>query len=523
MAYQVLYRTYRPKNFDSVVGLSTIVTILKNQIKNNKVGHAYIFSGPRGTGKTSIAKIFAKAINCQDKVENRPCGKCESCLAIENSSNLDVIEIDAASNNGVDEIRNLKDGVKYLPTSNYKVYIIDEFHMLTNQAFNALLKTLEEPPSNVVFILATTELHKVPATILSRCQRYTFANIEASEVVKKLEYIAKEEKIEYEPKALDLIAKISEGGLRDAISLLDQCLAMGSAKISVEDVNIITGGVKEEVINSLFESIIKSDANSLIKIFNKEIDTGKDILRILSDLLIHIKDVLVGIVANRPAYLKYSSAKIAIMSAKIAEIMNLVRFSNQKRILVQMELINLTLSFKQSEEKPPVNLAATNIKNFMKVTSGDLNNIVNTANKDLRLKAENLIQDHFKSSADALERKFAEIGIKAVNDNEAILSANTTSDANYLMCLKIKNDIINKLVTLGLGISNYYVVTNQEWNNLSKIIIEQKKQGLNSISLPELNLSTQYEIENKSTEDINKEGLTLFGSDFIIEGDEKNE
>jgi DNA polymerase-3 subunit gamma/tau len=522
MAYQVLYRTYRPKNFNTIVGLDTIVKVLRNQIKNNQVGHAYIFAGPRGTGKTSMAKIFAKAINCSAPFEDKPCGKCDNCIAIENGSSLDVVEIDAASNNGVDEIRNLRDGIKYLPTSSYKVYIIDEFHMLTTQAFNALLKTLEEPPKNVVFILATTELHKVPATILSRCQKFTFTNIDASSVVGKLEYIAKLEGIKYESGVLELIAKISEGGLRDAISLLDQSLSMSDGDVTIDTINLITGGVKEAIIASLFDSIIASDVVSLVKIFDSEIDNGKDIIRLLSDLLLYIKDVLVGIVAKKPKYLKYDYQKLAIMSSKIAEIMNLVKFSNQRRILVSMELINLSFSlqdkstqvFVKAEEKP---IKKALKKTLIKITSQDINNVISVATKQLREESSQIIESNFASSLVPLEKSFSKLSIGAISQDCAIFVSNNAPDANYFMSCEVKNEIIPKLDKLGVKINNYYIVTYDEWDKVTQIVRQQKSTGIEVVILPEINFSCQYELDAKSIESNTKKGQEIFGSDLIID------
>ena len=232
--HKALYRVYRPKTFEDVVGQEHIVKTLKNQIKNNNIGHAYLFSGTRGTGKTSTAKIFARAVNCLNPINEEPCNECEICRDTLNDNIMDVVEIDAASNNSVDDIRELRESVKYTPSkAKYKVYIIDEVHMLSQGAFNALLKTLEEPPSYVIFILATTEPHKIPATILSRCQRFDFKRVSSKDIAARMAYICEKEDIEVEDKALNLIARNSQGALRDALSILDQCMSFGNDKIDI--------------------------------------------------------------------------------------------------------------------------------------------------------------------------------------------------------------------------------------------------------------------------------------------------
>lgn len=293
MAYQALYRKYRPTNFDEVVGQTHIIQTLKNAIVQNRIAHAYLFCGPRGTGKTSIAKIFAKTLNCTNN-QDAPCGVCENCKMAANGSHPDIIEIDAASNNGVDEVRNLIDKVKYAPMQGkYKIYIIDEVHMMTSGAFNALLKTIEEPPAHVIFIFATTEPNKVLPTIISRCQRFDFNKVSMHDIKYRLSVVCKNEGIEIDENGLTLIAQLADGGMRDALSILDQCVAYCSSHIDVNDIRKIYGVVTSEDIGKLFYSVYKKDVDSFVNDIQKYSDMGMDIKRLTADFIHMLKDSLI--------------------------------------------------------------------------------------------------------------------------------------------------------------------------------------------------------------------------------------
>lgn len=293
MAYQALYRKYRPDNFDGVAGQKAIVQTLKNAVKQNKIAHAYLFCGPRGTGKTSIAKIFAKMLNCEDH-EHAPCGICKNCIDMQKGAHPDIIEIDAASNNGVDEVRNLIEKVKYAPIEGkYKIYIIDEVHMMSTGAFNALLKTIEEPPAHVIFIFATTEPHKVLPTIISRCQRYDFNKVSLKDMMERLNYVLTQEQIQIEEEALKTIAVLADGGMRDALSILDQCIAYAQNDIKVEDINAIYGITTVEEKGKLLECIKKNqylDAIEQIETLNEK---GIDIRRLTADLIDLLKESII--------------------------------------------------------------------------------------------------------------------------------------------------------------------------------------------------------------------------------------
>lgn len=293
MAYIALYRRFRPRDFDSLVGQEHISRTLVNAIKTGKIAHAYLFSGPRGTGKTSTAKIFAKALNCEQGPTPNPCNVCACCQKINSGSSMDVFEIDAASNRGIDEIRDLRETVKFAPVDGrYKVYIIDEVHMLTTEAFNALLKTLEEPPVHVVFILATTEAHKVPATIHSRCQRYDFKRISVAEIQNRLMFAANEMQIDAEPEALRLIAVHADGGLRDALSTLDQCSAADDEAITVEKVRKLLGLVGHEWIWRIVDFLTERKAKELLQVMDELIAMGKDVKQILGEIALHMRAVM---------------------------------------------------------------------------------------------------------------------------------------------------------------------------------------------------------------------------------------
>ncbi|MFM1563738.1 DNA polymerase III subunit gamma/tau [Helcococcus ovis] len=290
---QALYRKYRPKNFDEVFGQDSITTILKNQIKNNKISHAYVFSGTRGTGKTSTAKIFAKAVNCLNPVNGNPCNECANCRSILTEENMDVIEMDAASNRRIDDIRQLRDQVIYPPTSlKYKVYIIDEAHMITNDAFNALLKIMEEPPKHLIFILATTEIDKIPDTILSRTQRYEFKSLSENDITKQIKFILNSENIEMEKRAIEIIAGVASGAMRDALSILDQVISIGNKNISTNQVTDLLGIFSDDVKFRYAKSIFSKDIKSLISIIDEELDKGKDSHNFIKEIITFFKDLI---------------------------------------------------------------------------------------------------------------------------------------------------------------------------------------------------------------------------------------
>ena len=356
MAYQALYRSYRPQDFKSVAGQRHVVTTLQNAIKLNKVAHAYLFSGPRGTGKTSMAKIMAKALNCVHGPTTEPCNECEICKGITKGTISDIVEIDAASNNGVDEIRDLRDKVKYLPSEcRYKVYIIDEVHMLSQGAFNALLKTLEEPPSHVIFILSTTEPHKIPATILSRCQRFDFQSLDKADIVERLQYVLNAENIKATPEAVDLIAESSEGGMRDALSLLDQSISYSTDDvISEDDVLAVSGNISSQIILHMLKEALESNSAEVLKSLGEIISDGKEIPRIINDVIIFLRDALLAKIGSSNSLKSaYKTEEYQVFLAKISneiiykwldilnDTLNNIKFTTQKRAYLELGLLKM--------------------------------------------------------------------------------------------------------------------------------------------------------------------------------------
>ena len=359
MSYTALYRKFRPDNFDDVKGQDHIVTTLTNQIKHNRIGHAYLFCGTRGTGKATVAKILAKAVNCQHPVNGSPCGECEMCKAIQSGTSMNVIEIDAASNNGVDNIREIREEVAYRPTEgNYKVYIIDEVHMLSTGAFNALLKTLEEPPSYVIFILATTEAHKIPITILSRCQRYDFHRISIDTIAARLDELLKIEGVEAEEKAVRYVAKAGDGSMRDALSLLDQCIAFYLGQtLTYDKVLEVLGAVDTEVFSRLLRKVLQGNVTGAIRTLEDLIIGGRELGQFVGDFTWYMRNLLLVKTSENPEEaIDVSSENLKLLQEEsemvdvetlmryiriFSELSSQIRYSTQKRVLVEIALIKL--------------------------------------------------------------------------------------------------------------------------------------------------------------------------------------
>lgn len=360
MSYTALYRKFRPDTFADVKGQDHIVTTLKNQLKANRIGHAYLFTGTRGTGKTTVAKIFARTVNCENPTEDGPCGECRICRAIAAGASMNVIEIDAASNNGVDNIREIVEEVSYSPAEGkYKVYIIDEVHMLSIGAFNALLKTLEEPPSYVIFILATTEVHKLPITILSRCQRYDFKRISIDTIADRMRELVQAESVQVEDKALRYIAKAADGSMRDALSLLDQCIAFHlGQELTYDKVLDVLGAVDTEVFSRLLRNILDRNVLSCVKLLEEIVMQGRELTQFVTDFTWYLRNLMLAQVSdsNLEDVIDMSTDNLNRLKEEAAmvemeqivryihifsELAGQIRYASQKRILVEIALIKL--------------------------------------------------------------------------------------------------------------------------------------------------------------------------------------
>ena len=444
MAYKALYRTYRPSTFEEVAGQKHIVKTLKNALATNKIAHAYLFCGPRGTGKTSMAKLLAKALNCEEGLGHQ-CNHCSNCLAVSDGSHPDVIEIDAASNNGVDEVRDLIEKVKYSPIKGrYKVYIIDEVHMMTSGAFNALLKTLEEPPAHVVFILATTEAHKVLPTIVSRCQRYDFSKVDDEDIIKRLKEIFAKENITYEEDALKSITTLADGGVRDALSIADQVIAYSGSNISEKDVEDLFGLASIEEKVDFLNNINEQNTKYVLEKMNKFIEAGVDIKRLTTDMLDILKDVIIYKNTNDVSLLvKLKENQVKDFSNKIAnkkalEMINILldaqsnyKFVNNIRTLFEITLLKL------------LNISSTININNEPIKSTNENSLNNTS-KEAKVE-EKQVQTSINSVPTQPIAKQNEANIKILDDNNILnqIQVATMGEKNQLT----QDDLIKIMVT----------------------------------------------------------------------------
>lgn len=573
MTYQALYRVWRPQTFTDVSGQEMITQTLRNAIRQGKTSHAYLFTGPRGTGKTSVAKIFSKAINCPNSTDGEPCNECSICEQITNGSLGDVIEIDAASNNGVEEIRDIREKANYAPTqADYKVYIIDEVHMLSMGAFNALLKTLEEPPKNVVFVLATTEPHKIPLTIISRTQRFDFRRISQEDIIARMEYILDEMGIEHEEDALLLIAKAAEGGMRDALSILDQALSFQEGRIETEDIQRITGSVTQDLLEQYLDSLAGKNTKEALGLLQNLLAEGKDAGRFVEDVILFSRDLLLYQNTQAKERSLFKIAKFSDAFETLAqktpedflyEVIRVFNDTQQELRLsnhaeVYLEVATIKLSQKQAEviQVPKATEEVTNVSSVsseeVQKLQKELNSLKTTIT-DIKANGTGIKQKkastktpagNFKANRTEVYKVLSEathedlreiksvwvdvldileVGQKALMNNSEPVAASPTSlvvKFDYgILCERAQED-----TELHETVNNYLekvihkriqlvCVTSQEWPELRKDYIKQMKNS-SSDSNPE-NESGNSPKENKKEDEVISKAVEFFGEDIV--------
>ena len=543
MAYISLYRKYRPKKFADVIGQDVIIKILKNSISNNKIGHAYIFSGPRGTGKTSTAKIFAKAVNCKNPIDGDVCENCEICK-INSENEIDIVEIDAASNNGIDEIREIKNSIKLLPAElKYKVYIVDEVHMLSNSAFNALLKTLEEPPAHAIFILATTEINKIPLTVLSRCQKFDFKKITKENIIDRLTYIIKEENIKnISDDILNLIAELSDGGLRDAINLLDQVNSLNKDTITQTDVLNLVGAINNDNIISFLNKIVDCNISEVIKTINDFYNKSINFINVVNSLENLIKDII--IFNNSSNYFDKEYEKTLFNFSKV-DINKLLQASeylfslnnelkrNNQRVISEIYLLKVTLLFKKEDEiinnnkevkeelKKDENIDQLEVNKEIIIEEKNdksiiINNVFYGANKEEKEKFLNNFSNINEFLTDKKYNSIANLLIKStpevVSDKIVLFSFKN----DFEVVLFDKNEDLVKKLLKNVYNKNYEVVaiSTEDWKAEKNNYIKNIKSGVKYTYIEE---EKKKRVTKKKTNELENTAELIFGDGIIVE------
>ncbi|MCK8824513.1 DNA polymerase III subunit gamma/tau [Fuchsiella alkaliacetigena] len=570
MSYLSLYRKWRPRNFEDIVGQDNIIKTLRNAIKLERIAHAYLFCGPRGTGKTSTAKVLAKALNCNDSLNTNPCGECEICHKIHNNSSVDIIEIDAASNRGIDEIRNLREKVKFSPTEGrYKVYIIDEAHMLTKEAFNALLKTLEEPPEYVIFILATTEPYALLPTILSRCQKFDFGRLSTQDIVERLNFICQQENIELSTEAAMLIARSAEGGMRDAISTLDQLISYSESKIELSDVNEVLGLVEQEVLFEMGKIILNKEVDKGLKLINRILNEGKDLQQFVNSLINYLRSLLVQSECQELTELieypaagkekmklqaeKFSVRRLMKIINILIELKSELKQNEQPRILLEMGVIKLINSEVESysesilERINKLEKEITNLKSIQDISDkeGSYNSQVKLKEKqetevETKASSENQKSQPKEESTSALNIKenwpkvlahireheirthamLKEGKVAAVQDRQIIIEFDK-SKSFHKTNVEQKSEIIEKSIKEVLGVKKKVKAVFSGNNNYeNKAEQSGKETDRNPKEVKEFKQKESKEQAEKGVEDhsLVKDVLEVFGGEIIKVG-----
>ncbi len=557
MTYLALYRAWRPKTFQDVIGQTHITKTLQNSLREQRFSHAYLFNGPRGTGKTSTAKIFAKAVNCENGPSEEPCNECSTCKGISDGSILEVVEIDAASNRGVEEIRDLREKVRFAPSQvKYKVYIIDEVHMLTTEAFNALLKTLEEPPEHVVFILATTEPHKLPATIISRCQRFDFKRISSSTIANRLEGIVEKEGYTINEDALLLVSQHAEGGMRDALSLLDQVLSYSGGHITLDDVLKVTGRLSHQLFSHLAKSVYEGNTNLVLENIHDYIEDGKDPEKIIEDFLFYYRDMLlyrsapmlenlqekVLLDEDFPETAKmYNEELLYEIIEVLNRYLNDMKWTNQPRVILELALIKITGLNRRKESDGVIAEELKELKNKLKLLEEHLQKIKEGSyQSNLQVKEEDKPQKSSVKKAtrdntanlQKLSKNFVEDELQQVVENWSVIlqrvkeekitvhawlvDGEPVATTSSEIIIAFKNDmhrittekpanrqlieqVIEEIVGKRLQIST---VMKKDWKQF------EEKAGISS-QQAESNSS-------KQEDDIVSKAIELFGEDMIV-------
>ena len=567
MEYLALYRKYRPIRFSDISGQDNIVKIIHNSIVNNKISHAYLLCGPRGTGKTTMAKLIARMVNCENLIDGEPCGKCNSCLSINNNSNDDIIEMDAASNNGVDEIREIRDKVNLVPSiSKYKVYIIDEVHMLSTGAFNALLKTLEEPPKHVIFILATTEEQKIPLTIASRCQKYNFTKLTVDNIVKRLKEIVMAEKLTVNDEVLTEIARFSDGGMRDAINMLDQLVSSVSGEITINNVYEINGILSFTDICDFLIMLSDGNLSNILNFVDKMESGGKDLVKLLEEMLLIIKDVLIFkncpdlIVDNlkKPNIQKlgdlYNEEFIYYFVNSVDELIGKIKFSSHPTVLVQVFFVNLVNYYKNLNDRLGNKIISG--KYFPEIIEEKNQTIEeknyfpgNNDEKKSKTVENNKLSDDVKkiriNNALAMADKKFLLNLKKIWNSvgEYLLDKNfgviagllndtipVVASEDVLILVSENNSVISRLNEFNADVSLFLkkffnleykvaVINNVEWDNEKKKFVENKKNNIKYRVISEDSCDkNKASLSNESKKSVNDDVnnlINIVGDDII--------